>query len=199
MGELKTKMKMDMELKNFSIRTIECYLGWMKDFTRHYGMSPEKLGDGDIRNYLYYLLKEKKAAQSSINQAYSALKFFYEKTLGRAWNEEKIPRSKVPKKLPVVLSKEEVQGIFSSTENLKYRAILMTIYSGGLRLDEATLLKPGDIDSKRMTIKVCGKGQKDRYTLLGEKALEILRTYWKLYHPSEWLFPSRTLREPISH
>ena len=114
MGELREKMKMDMELKNFSIRTIEAYLGWMKDFTIHYGRSPEELGDDDIRNYLYYLLKEKKAAQSSINQAYSALKFFYEKTLGRAWNEEKIPRSKVPKKLPVVLSKEEVLSIFSS-------------------------------------------------------------------------------------
>ena len=198
MGELKEKMKMDMELKNFSIRTIECYLGWMKDFTRHYGMSPEKLGDDDIRNYLYYLLKEKKAAQSSINQAYSALKFFYEKTLGRTWNEEKIPRSKMPKKLPVVLSKEEVRGIFSSTQNVKHRAALMTIYSGGLRLTEATHLKPTDIDSQRMTIKVRGKGDKDRYTLLGERALDILRTYWTLYHPSEWLFPSRIPDQPIS-
>jgi site-specific recombinase XerD len=198
MGELKEKMKMDMELKNFSIRTIEAYLGWMRSYTLHYGMSPEKLGDDDIRNYLYYLLKEKKASQSSVNQAYSALKFFYATTLGRAWNEAKIPRSKVPKKLPVVLSKEEVQSIFSSTQNLKHRTILMTIYSGGLRLNEATHLKPTDIDSKRMTIKVRGKGNKERYTLLGEKALDILRTYWKLYRPSEWLFPSRIAVQPIT-
>ena len=198
MGELKEKMKMDMELRNFSIRTIEAYLGWMKDFTLHYGKSPKELGVDDIRNYLYYLLKEKKASQSSVNQAYSALKFFYEKSLGRAWNEEKIPRSKVPKTLPTVLAKQEVQAIFSSTENLKHRAILMTIYSGGLRLNEATHLKPPDIDSKRMTIKVRGKGDKDRYTLLGEKALDILRTYWKLYHPSEWLFPSRIPVQPIN-
>lgn len=199
MGALRERMKMDMELRNFSLRTIECYLGWMKAFTTHYGRSPEKLGDDDIRNYLYYLLKEKKAAQSSVNQAYSALKFFYEKILSRSWNEEKIPRSKVPKKLPSVLSREEVLSIFSSTENLKHRTILMTIYSGGLRLNEATHLKPSDIDSKRMTIKVRGKGNKERYTLLGEKALEILRTYWKLYQPSQWLFPSRLPGGPISH
>jgi len=198
MGELKDRMKMDMELKNFSIRTIETYLSWMKKYTIHYGMSPDKLGEEDIRNYLYYLLKEKEAAQSSISQAYSSLKFFYEKTLGRTWNEDKIPRSKVPKTLPVVLSKEEVQGLFSSTQNVKHRAILMTIYSGGLRLNEATHLKLTDIDSQRMMIMVHGKGNKIRYTLLGEKTLDILRTYWKLYHPSDWLFPSKTPDQPIS-
>lgn len=199
MGALRDRMQMDMELKNFSIRTIEAYLGWMKALTIYYGRSPEELGDDDIRNYLYYLLKEKKAAQSSMNQAYSALKFFYEKTLGRAWNAEKIPRSTVPQKLPVVLSRDEVQRIFSCTENLKYRAIFMTIYSGGLRLNEATHLQPTDIDSERMTMKVRGKGNKERYTLLGEKALEILRIYWKLYHPSEWLFPSSISGKPLSH
>lgn len=198
MGELKDRMKMDMELKNLSIRTIESYLGWMKNYALHYGMSPVKLGDDDIRNYLYYLLKEKKVSQSSINQAYSALKYFYEKTLGRTWNEDKIPRSKVRKRLPVVLSREEVLGIFTNTSSVKQRAALMTIYSGGLRLNEATHLKPTDIDSKRMMIKVRGKGDKDRYTLLGEKALDILRIYWKLYHPVEWLFPSRIPGQPIS-
>ena len=101
MGELKEKMKKDMELRNFSERTIESYLGWMKNYTLHYGKSPEELGDDDIRNYIYYLLKEKKSSQSSINQAYSALKFFYTKTLMQAWNGVSIPRSKVPKKLPI--------------------------------------------------------------------------------------------------
>ena len=168
---------MDMELKNFSIRTIETYLSWMRNYTIHYGMSPDKLGDEDIRNFLYYLLKEKKVAQSSINQAYSALKFFYEKTLGRSWNEEKIPRSKVAKTLPVVLSKEEVQGIFSNTQNLKHRAILMTSYSGGLRLNEVTHLKPTDIDSKRMTIKVRGKGNKERIIPIYEQAAQLVKNY----------------------
>ena len=197
MGELREKMKKDMELRNFSKRTIETYLRWLKDYTRHFGMSPEKLGDKDIRNYLYFLLKEKKAAQSTMNQAYSALKFFYEKTLGRDWNGDRIPRSKIPKKLPTVLTQGEVQAIISKTDNLKYRTILMTIYSGGLRLNEATHLKPSDLDSRRMMIKVRGKGNKERYTLLGEKALEILRTYWKVYHPSNYLFPSKKLNRPI--
>jgi integrase/recombinase XerD len=198
MGELGRKMKMDMELKNLSLRTIQTYLSWMKSFTLHYGRSPEKLGDDDIRNYLYFLLKEKGVAQASINQAYSALKFFYQTTLGRSWNEEKIPRSKVPKKLPVVLSKEEVRDIFSSTSNLKHLAIFMTIYSGGLRISEATHLKPEDIDSKRMSIKVRGKGDKERYTLLGEKTLDILRTYWQVHRPLEWLFHSKVPGQPIS-
>jgi len=198
MGELRRKMKMDMELKSLSLRTIQTYLSWMKKYTLHYGRSPEKLGDNDIRNYLHFLLKEKKVAQASINQAYSALKFFYQTTLGRSWQGEKIPRSKVPKKLPVVLSKEEVQDIFSNTGNLKHLTILMTIYSGGLRLSEATHLKPEDIDSKRMSIKVWGKGDKERYTLLGEKTLDILRTYWKACSPSQWLFPSKIPGQPIS-
>lgn len=120
MGELGRKMKMDMELKSLSLRTIQTYLSWMKKYTLHYGRSPEKLGDEDIRDYLYFLLKEKKVAQASINQAYSALKFFYQTTLGRSWQGEKIPRSKVPKKLPVVLAKEEVQDVFLNTGNLKH-------------------------------------------------------------------------------
>ena len=198
MGELRRKMKMDMELKSLSLRTIQTYLSWMKRFTLHYGRSPEELGDDEVRNYLHFLLKEKKVAQASINQAYSALKFFYQTTLGRSWQGEKIPRSKVPKKLPVVLSKEEVQDVFSNTGNLKHLAILMTIYSGGLRLSEATHLMPEDIDSKRMSIKVRGKGEKERYTLLGEKTLDILRTYWKACSPSEWLFASNIPGQPIS-
>jgi len=198
MGELRRRMKMDMELKHLSLRTIETYLSWMKRFTLHYGMSPEDLGGDEVRNYLHYLLKEGKVSQSSITQAYSALKFFYQTTLGRSWDGERIPRSKVPKKLPVVLSKEEVQDIFSSTENVKHLAILMTIYSGGLRISEATHLRPEDIDSNRMSIKVRGKGEKERYTLLGEKTLDILRTYWKVRGPSEWLFGSQIPGQPIS-
>lgn len=190
MGELRDRMKMDMELKNLSPRTIKIYLCWMKQFTIHYGKSPDQLGDEEIRGYLYYLLKDKQASQSSMNQAYSALKFFYERTLQREWNGTKIPRSKQPKKLPVVLSQDEVQRIFSATKNLKHRAALMVIYSGGLRVGEAVKLKLSDIDRDRMSIRVRqGKGAKDRYTILGERALEVLREYWHAYHPQDWLFP----------
>ena len=117
MGRLRDRMIMDMELKNLSPRTIKTYLYWMKQFTVHNGKSPDQLGDEEIRGYLHYLLKERKASQASMNQAYSALKFFYERTLQREWNGSKIPRSKMPKKLPVVLSQAEIQRIFSATKS----------------------------------------------------------------------------------
>jgi integrase/recombinase XerD len=200
MGKLQEQMKMDMELKNLSLRTIETYLSCAKSFVAHYKRSPELMGHNEIRDYLYHLLKDKKASQAAVNQTYSALKFLYQTTLRREWDTFKIPRCKMRKRLPVVLSKAEVESVFSVTRNLKHRSILMTIYSGGLRLGEATHLKVSDIDSKRMVIRVQqAKGNKDRYTLLGKRTLQILRIYWKLYHPVEWMFPSRRLDQPISH
>jgi integrase/recombinase XerD len=192
MGELKDKMKKDMELKNLSKRTIKTYLYCVKNYTLHYGKSPDQMGEESIRDFLHYLLKEKNSSQAALSQHYSALKFFYQTTLGRDWDALKIPRSRRIKKLPIVLSTEEVKDVLNKVPNLKDLAILMTIYSGGLRLSEALNLKISDIDSQRMMIRVCqGKGNKDRYTLLGKKALEVLRVYWKRYRPKELLFPSR--------
>ncbi len=199
MGQLYDQMKMDLELKNFSPKTVTCYLTCMVNFVRHYGRSPAEMGEEEIRSYLHCLIKEKKASQSSINQAYSAMKFFYEVTLGRVWNGIRIPRSKTRKKLPLVLSMKEVHSLLASVDNLKHRAILTTIYSGGLRLGEATRLRVSDIDGERMTILVQqGKGNKDRYTLLGQRAREILRLYYKAYRPTEWLFPSKDPAQPLS-
>jgi site-specific recombinase XerD len=190
---------MDLELKNFSPKTVSCYLACMVHFVRHYGRSAEEMGADEIRNYLYFLMKKKKASQSAINQAYSAMKFFYETTLEREWNGIKIPRLKNRKKLPVVLSKDEVLCLLESLTNLKHRAILATIYSGGLRVGEATRLKVSDIDSKRMMIRVQGgKGNKDRYTLLGNRALIDLRQYWMASRPVDWLFPGSEPVNPIS-
>ena len=197
MGKLRDQMQRDMELKNLSFRTKRCYLGWMRRYAQHFRKPPDELGDEEIKSFLHFLLKERKVSQSAMNQAYSALKFFYETTLGRAWNGTQIPRCKRGKRLPVVLSQEEVRSILAATDNLKHLAILATIYSGGLRLSEAAELKVADIDGQRMTIRVRGKGDKDRYTLLGKDALEILRAYWKFYRPSDRLFPSRNPREPI--
>jgi site-specific recombinase XerD len=171
----------------------------MVNFVRHYGYSPEYIGEEEIRNYLHYLIKEKRLSQSSINQAYSAIKFFHVVTLGRVWNPMKIPRVKNRKKLPVVLSMQEVESVLSSVENLKHQALLTTIYSGGLRLGEAIHLRVSDIDSSRMTILVQqGKGNKDRYTLLGWRTVQLLRLYYKDYRPVEWLFPSRDPAVPLS-
>ena len=199
MGQLYNQMKMDLELKNFSPKTIRCYLDCMVQFVRHYGRSPVDMDEEEIRGYLHYLITEKKVSQSSINQAYSAMKFFYETTLERPWNGIKIPRSKIRKKLPVVFSLQEVRSLLASVDNLKHQALLTTIYSGGLRLGEATKLRPSDIDGERMTILVQGgKGNKDRYTVLGERTLELLRLYYKVYRPVQWLFPSRDSGKPLS-
>src|SRR4030042_2130573 len=130
MGKLKDKMKKDMELKNLSKRTIDTYLKCVKSFVIYYGKPPESMDHEAIRNYLYYLLKEKNSSQATINQSYSALKFFYQTTIGRDWDTLKIPRSRRIKKLPVVLSQGEVREVLSKVQDLKNLAILMTIYSG---------------------------------------------------------------------
>jgi len=165
----------------------------------HFGKSPADLKEDEIKRYLHYLKEEKKASQAVLSQTYSALKFFFEKTLHKPWSPSRIPRSKSPKKLPTVLSQDEVAAILSAIRNLKYRAILMTVYAAGLRVGEVIRLKVSDIDSERMTIRVNeGKGMKDRYTLLGEKNLEMLRVYYRIYRPSDWLFPGRPPSEPIN-
>jgi integrase/recombinase XerD len=199
MGKLHDQMKVDLELRNLSPRTRSCYLTWVRSFALHFHRSPDELGDQEIREYLHHLIMEKKASQSGISQAYSALKFFYETTLKKDWNGFRIPRVKMGKKLPVVLSQQEIQAIFSATRNLKHRAVLMTIYSAGLRISEVVHLKVADLDSQRMVIRVeQGKGQKDRYTLLAQRTLDILRDYWKEYRPQGWLFPGKPDTEPLS-
>ncbi|PKN65434.1 MAG: integrase [Deltaproteobacteria bacterium HGW-Deltaproteobacteria-15] len=199
MGKLRDQMVMDMRLKGLSPKTISCYVGAMKAIAAHFGKSPAELSDDEIREYLYYLVEARKASRAVISQSYSALKFLFEHTLQKQWNHARIPRTKQHKRLPWVLSREDVEAIFLATKNLKQRAILMTIYSAGLRVGEATRLKVRDIDSKRMMIRVSeGKGLKDRYTLLGERNLELLRTYWKAYRPEDWLFPSVSGSEPVS-
>ena len=171
----------------------------MKSFAIHFHRSPAELGDQEIREYLHYLIEEKKTSQSVISQAYSALKFFYETTLKRDWNGFRIPRAKMGKRLPLVLSQQEIQAIFSATRNLKHRALLMTIYSAGLRVSEVVHLKVSDIDSQRMVIRVQqGKGEKDHYTLLAQRTLEVLREYWRAYRPKEWLFPGQPAKGSLS-
>lgn len=198
MGRLREQMERDMELKGFSPKTRVRYLSCVKDFVRYFGRSPDQMGAEEIRAYLHYLIQEKQVSRSTVAQAYSALKFFYATTLGRDWEQSKIPRIKRQKKLPVVLSYGEIQAILERVGNLKHRVMLMTIYSGGLRISEAAHLKVRDIDSKRMLIRVDqGKGNRDRYTLLAEGALSILREYWKVCRPTDWLFPGSRKDRPM--
>lgn len=189
MSKLREQMKMDLDLRGLSPKTKEQYLAHVEKFSKYFNKSPEQMGEPEIKQYLHFLLVEAGKSRSYNAQAYSAIKFLYETTLKKDWDKLKIPSSKKVKKLPVVLSQEEVRRIFNVVGNLKHRAILMTIYGSGLRVSEAVNLKPEDIDSGRMQLRIRdGKGKKDRYTLLSQTNLNILREYWKRYHPSGFLF-----------
>lgn len=199
MGTLREQMRADLELKGLSAKTQKIYLGQVRSFALYFNRSPEYLGEKEIKEYLLHLIREKGASSSAVNQCYSALKFLYEKTLKRKWVMEEIPRTKISKKLPVILNREELEALFSVTNNLKHRTILMLIYSSGLRVSEAAHLKLSDIDSKRMLLWIRqGKGGKDRCTILSNIALQVLRQYWCQYRPQEWLFPGKFPDKPIS-
>lgn len=164
------------------------YLYYNRDFLNFINKKPSEITDSDIKDYLLYLAEEKQSATSTLNQAINALKFYYGTMLKKKFLYD-IKRPRKDKKLPVVLSAEEVAKILNSADNLKHKAILMLVYSAGLRVGEVVKLKPEDIDSKRMLIHIKGaKGRKDRYTLLSEKTLEVLREYWRQYKPDIWLF-----------
>jgi site-specific recombinase XerD len=181
----------DMKVRNFSPHTCSAYMGHVAQFARYFGKSPELLGPEEIRAYQLHLI-EKGSSWSNYSVAVCGLRFLYTKTLKRDWNpEEDIPFPRRPRKLPVILSVDEVAEFLASIQNDKHRAILTTIYATGLRLGEALHLKVDDIDSRRMVIRVYqGKGKKDRYVMLSEKLLVLLRDYWRKERPSgEWLFP----------
>ena len=189
MSQLRQRMIDEMTLRGFSPRTHESYLGAVKDLARYYKQPPDRLNTEQVRQYLLYLERERHLSWNSLNVAASSLRFFYFDTL--KWEPVKleIPPRTTPRRLPEVLSREEVDRLISAVPNLKHRTLLMTIYAAGLRVSEAIALHVHDIDSARMTIRVVqGKGRKDRYTILSPRLLENLRQYWKQYHPKEHLF-----------
>lgn len=199
MDQLHEQLHCDLELKGYSPKTCQRYLACVEAFIQHFQRPPEQLGREELRAYLHGLLTERQISQFYLNQTYSALKFFYETTLRQDWSAFRIPRSRQAKRLPVVLSRAELEGLFSATRNLKHRAVLMTIYSAGLRLAEATQLQVADIDSQQMLIRVRqGKGQQERYTLLAQRTLQLLREYWRQEHPVAWLFPGQRRELPLS-
>jgi len=154
-------------------------------------LNPYDVSNEDIRDYLYYLANDKEASTSTLNTAINALKFYYGEVLKRRFVYE-IKRPKKDKKLPVVLSQEEVSQILSAVSNIKHKAILMLTYSAGLRVSEVVKLKPEDIDTGRKLIRIKGaKGRKNRYTLLSDTAMETLGLYMNANNPEKWLFPGQ--------
>jgi len=199
MTPLRQRMLNDMQVRNFAARTVKSYVDQVSQFARYFGRSPEQLGPEEIRLYQIHLVQKKKVAWNTFNQAVCALRFLYRTTLAKDWPVMHIPYAKRPKRLPTVLSADEVQRLLACIQFPKARLVLTTAYAAGLRISEATHLKVTDLDSSRMMIRVeQGKGAKDRYVPLSRRLLEELRAYWRLERPGHWLFPGwRDPREPI--
>ena len=198
MGALRKQMDGDLVVRGMSVRTREVYLGAVAGLAKYYGRRPDRVSEQEVQNYLLHLIEERKLAWSSCNVVAQGLKFFYRVTLKRPEAQFAIPRARQPQKLPQILSREEIAALIENTASVKHRAILMTAYGAGLRLNEICHLKVTDIDSKRMTIRVeQGKGAKDRYTLLSPRLLTELRRYWVAHRPKEWLFTRKDPTRPI--
>jgi integrase/recombinase XerD len=200
MTMLRQRMTHDMQVRNLSPHTQASYLQQVSLFARYFDKSPAVLGPEEIRTYQIYLTTEKKLSPSSILIAISALRFLYKVSLKREWTlEEVLPMPKKQRKLPVVLSPEEVVHFLDCVKPRKPRVILTTCYAAGLRISEAVHLQPTAIDSRRMVIRVeQGKNRKDRYVMLSPKLLEILRSYWCAARPRLWLFPGDQPDQPIT-
>lgn len=199
MSPLRRRMIEDMQIRNLTPNTQRAYVEQVIRFARHFRKSPEHLGPAEIRTYLLYLAQDKCLAASSIIVAVSALRFFYTVTLKRRWVVgDDIPTGRQAKKLPVILSQDEVAHFLAAVGNLKQRVILTVCYATGLRISEAVRLTPAAIDSQRMVIRVeQGKGRKDRYVMLPPRLLDMLRDYWRRTHPGQWLFPGDRPGQPI--
>jgi site-specific recombinase XerD len=201
MTELRQKMIRAMDLKNLSPHSKRTYLAAVTGLAKHYQQSPEKITDQMIEDYLLYLKNEKGNAPASCCTALTGLRFFYSNILDKQISVG-FRLTKKPRKLPTVLTQEQIWKIVCVPKNLKHRLVLMTTYAAGLRASEVRRLKPEHIDSKRMLIKVIGKGRKDRYTMLSAKLLGELRHYYKKCCPQSYLFPSsykKCKNKPLSH
>jgi integrase/recombinase XerD len=188
-----------MKLRNYAPRTIKIYVERVATFAQYFGKSPQRLGAAEIRAYLLFLVQQKHASWSYYGQAIAALRLLYRTTLGKKWVVDDVVSPKKQRKLPVVLSPDEVTQFFEAIPSLKHRAILMTAYAAGLRVSEVVSLRVDDLDSQRMVIRIRqAKGQKDRYVMLSPRLLAILREYWKAARPTQFLFPGNVPDRPIT-
>ncbi|WP_051147957.1 site-specific integrase [Desulfotignum balticum] len=197
---LRTQFMNHMILHRFSHYTIKNYMSAVEKLAKYHNKSPDKLTNGDIQNYLLYLIGERKLTGGTCNVHMSGISCFYKNIL--QWDETdfKLPPSPRIKKLPNILSVEEVKRLFECAANLKHRVLLKTVYSAGLRISEAVKLKPIHIESdpSRMMIRIeQGKGKKDRYTVLSKYLLDELRLYWQEYKPGKWIFPGQNKENHI--
>ena len=199
MGKLHDQMKEDLLLKAYSPHTQRAYLRCARHFASHYMRSPEEMGEQEVRDFLLHLVRDRQASPATLDMYVNALKFLYNVTLKRPEVVKELSHPKRPKTLPVILSPEEVLRIFAAIRSVKHKAIIATAYAAGLRISEVCGLRIVDIDSQRRRIHVrSGKGKKDRYVMLGESLLVLLRQYYQKVRPQgEYLFPGYKPQRPI--
>jgi integrase/recombinase XerD len=194
MTPLRQRFIEDMLLRGLAPTTQRSYIHYVAEFAKYYNTSPDKLDLEAVRQYQLYLLNEKRLSPQSVNTFVTAVQFLYLVTLEMPWGKESFSRVRLASTLPVVLSPEEVAQFFEHVPGVKYRAALMLCYGAGLRIGEAIAVKVGDIDSRRMVIRVAeGKGRKDRYVMLSPRLRQVLRSYYRAARPGgpeAWLFPS---------
>jgi len=184
----------ELQRRNYAETTIDCYIRAVEDFSRRFHLPPDRLGPRHIREYQAELFQKQKLATPTVRQRLAALRFFYIKTLKKAWSVEETPYPRKTHRLPTILSQEEVARLIDAARPPLHRTLLMTLYATGLRRAELARLRVSDIDSQRMVIHVRGgKGRKDRDVLLSPRLLDELRQHWRRLRrkPSVWLFPSR--------
>jgi integrase/recombinase XerD len=189
--ELRQRFLEDLQLQGLSARTQQAYVRTVRQLADHVQKSPEQITEEELRQYFLHVKHVKHWSRATMTQSICGIKFFFEQTLQREWTTLRIVRPAKEKRLPVILTVEEVQRILSAIRLLRYKACLTTIYSCGLRIKEGVHLQVRDIDSSRMLVHVrLGKGGKDRYVPLPQKTLELLRIYWKTHRNPVWLFPA---------
>jgi len=187
---LKKRMLDELQRRSYAQNTVRAYVHAIEDFARYFGKSPDQLGPEQIRDYQVHLFRDCKLSPGTVEGRGAALRFLYVKTLRRPYLQDDIPFPKRSRRLPLVLSPEEMTLLIDSAENLTHRAMMMTLYATGIRRAELCHLQVADIDSPRMVIHIRhGKGDRDRDVLLTPKLLETLREYWRWMKPKTWLFP----------
>jgi integrase/recombinase XerD len=210
MGNYAEKLVFELEARGRDPKTIKGYLQTMDRFTKHFGKHPKDLGIPQIKEYMHYLLHEKKYAHNTVNSHLAALRFYYRNILFRYWYVDAIHQVKSPQKIPVILSEEEVAAMINNVNSVFYKAVFMLMYSSGLRQSEVRNIKTIDIDASRNIIDIRNaKGRVDRQGLLSPMAYDALRTYWRLYRlgkpKCDYIFvPTKNslngnLLKPLSH
>lgn len=198
MTRLRQRMLEDMQLRGLSARTQGCYVAAVRQLAEHYHRSPDLVSEEELRQYFLYLANEKKVARTTATIALCGIRFFFTHTLQRDWTTLRFVRPGREKKLPVVLSRDEVRRVLAVVRIPVYRACLTTIYACGLRLLEGACLQVGQVDGARLALHIHGKGNQDRYVPLPLPLLAMLRTYWRTHRSPLWLFPAPT-RHGLAH